>query len=369
MHVLILCSYPKEAAATRFRVGQFVGPLRGRGIEVTVSPFLDGGQFARMYESGGKVRRAAGLVPPFFRRLGEVLSSRQYDLLFVQREAMFFGPAVFEWLTQTVGRIPMVLDLDDATYVPYTSPSYGQLGSALKFFGKTDRLIERATVVTCGNRFIAKYAQSKGTRTVIIPTVADTDLFSPADKRNDPPVIGWIGTHSTFPSVESIFPVLQRLAEKHQFTLKLVGTGREQVEIAGVKVENLPWSLEREAEDFRSIEIGLYPIVTSASANEQWLKGKSGFKAIQYMAVGIPFVMSPVGVCSEIGVNGETHLNAESPEDWYNALDSLLSNPDLRQKMGERARSHSLKTYTVEKWSSVLADVLLSAVGDRDKDN
>lgn len=369
MRVLCICSYPQEAAATRFRVGQFVGPLRERGIDMTVSPFLDGGQFAQMYESGGKLRKTAGLVAPFLRRLGEVLSFRQYDLLFVQREAMFFGPALFEWLMQTVGRMPMVLDLDDATYVPYTSPSYGRLGSALKFFGKTDRLIKRAEVVICGNRFIADYVESKGTRTAVIPTVVDTGLFSPSENRNDPPVIGWVGTHSTFPSVESIFPVLQRLAEKHRFTLRLVGTGRERVEVAGVKVENLPWSLEREIADFRSIEIGLYPIVTTASANEQWLKGKSGFKAIQYMAVGTPFVMSPVGVCSEIGVNGETHLNAERPEDWYNALDSLLSNPDLRQKMGERARNHALKSYTVEKWSSVLADVLLSAVNDRIKDN
>lgn len=364
MRVLFLCSYPQEAAATRFRVGQFVEPLSERDIEMTVSPFLDGGQFARMYESGGKVRKAAGLVPPFFRRLGEVVSSRRYDLLFVQREAMFFGPAVFEWLMQTIGQLPMVLDLDDATYVPYLSPSYGRLGSALKFFGKTDRLIERAAVVTCGNRFIADHVKSKDTRTVIIPTVVDTDLFSPSENRNDPPVIGWIGTHSTFPSVESIFPVLRRLSEKHQFTLKLVGTGRGSVEVPGVKIENLTWSLEREIADFRSIDVGLYPIVTSASANEQWLKGKSGFKAIQYMAVGIPFVMSPVGVCSEIGVNGQTHLNAESAEDWYNALDKLLSNPELRQKMGERARSHSLENYTVEKWSAVLAEVLFSAVRD-----
>ncbi len=365
MRVLCICSYPTEAAATRFRVGQFVGPLSDRGIELTVSPFLDGGQFAQIYKSGGGVRKAAGLVAPFLRRLGEVVSSRRYDLLFVQREAMFFGPAFFEWLMQAVGQMPMVLDLDDATYVPYTSPSYGRLGSALKFFGKTDRLIERAAVVTCGNRFIADYVKSKGTRTVVIPTVVDTDLFSPSENGSDPPVIGWIGTHSTLPSVESIFPVLQRLAEKHQFTLKLVGTGQDSVEISGVKIENLTWSLEREIADFRSIDIGLYPIVTSASANEQWLKGKSGFKAIQYMAVGIPFVMSPVGVCSEIGVNGETHLNAESPEDWYNALDNLLSDPDLRQKMGERARSHSLENYTVEKWSAVLADVLFSAVRNK----
>src|SRR5690606_13743334 len=126
---------------------------------------------------------------PFFRRLGEVFSAGKHDLLFVQREAMFFGPAIFEYLMQMAGGLPMVLDLDDATYVPYTSPSYGKLGSSLKFFGKADRLISRAAAVTCGNRFIAEYVESKGTPATVIPTVVDTDIFRPAESQNEVPVI------------------------------------------------------------------------------------------------------------------------------------------------------------------------------------
>ncbi len=368
MRVLSLSTFPDQAAATRFRVGQFVGPLRERGIEIDVRPFLSSEQFEQMYRGGGLIRKAAGIAGSIVGRFGDLARARRYDVILVQREAMFFGPEIFERLAGLFGGIPIVLDLDDATYIPYKSPTFGRIGTALKFFGKTDRLIKRAAVVTCGNRFIAEYVESKGAKAVVIPTVVETDVFKPAEDSNEVPVIGWIGTHSTVPSIQSLFPVLERLAQKHSFKLKLVGTGREDVNIPGVQVLNLPWSLEREVDDFRSLDIGLYPIVTSSSASEDWLKGKSGFKAIQYLAVGIPFVMSPVGVCSEIGVVGKTHFNADSPEDWYNSLDSLLSDSTLRKQMGQAARDHSLENYTVKKWSAELADVLFSVAERSDRD-
>ena len=204
---------------------------------------------------------------------------------------------------------PIVLDLDDATYNSYDSPAYGRAARALKWFSKTDDLIRWSRLVTCGNGAIAEYVKSKGTVARIIPTVVDTELFRPAvrSQASDPLVIGWIGTHSTFPYLESIFPVLQNLSAKYRFRLKVVGAGKEEIRLPGVEVENLPWKLEREVEDFQLLDIGLYPIDASLYSGH-WAAGKSGFKSIQYMAVGIPYVASPVGAAAEIGVCGTTHL-------------------------------------------------------------
>lgn len=136
---------------------QFVEPLRARGIELDIRPFLTEEQFRAFYKKGGVLGKAFGLAGSVLRRLGQLATARRYDVLLVQREAAMFGPAIFEWLFQKLGRMPLVLDLDDATYVRYVSPTYGRLGSFLKFFGKTDNLIRRASVVICGNRFIAEY--------------------------------------------------------------------------------------------------------------------------------------------------------------------------------------------------------------------
>src|SRR5688572_26926520 len=130
MRILALCSYPIEAAATRFRLGQFVEPLADYDLELHISPFLDASQFKELYKPGSIARKAFGLVTPIMRRLLGTFQANQYDLLIVQREAMMFGPGLFEWLYSAFGRLPIVLDLDDATYVRYVSPSFGRLGSA-----------------------------------------------------------------------------------------------------------------------------------------------------------------------------------------------------------------------------------------------
>ena len=358
MRVLALTSYPIEAAATRFRVGQFAEPFRSHGVDLNIKPFLDSGGFKNLYSSGSFSPKLKSMLGGVLGRMRQTFDARNYDVLLVQREAMPVGPGFFEVAYSKFGGLPMVLDLDDATYVRYISPTYGRLGSALKFFGKTDKLIDRSELVICGNRFIAEYVEGRGSRAVVIPTVVDTDIFKPAERNNEVPVIGWIGTHSTFPFLERLFPVLRGLAVKHPFVLKIVGSGRERIDLDGVNVRNLPWSLEREVEDFRSLDIGLYPIDTKGTLDPAWLAGKSGFKAIQYLAVGVPFVMTPVGVCGEIGEPGKTHFNAASDEDWYNALDKLLLDAELRNEMGQSGRKHSLANYRLEMHAETLANAL-----------
>ncbi|MDT5269288.1 MAG: hypothetical protein QOH49_1474 [Acidobacteriota bacterium] len=363
MKVLALASYPVEAAATRFRVAQFVAPLAERGIEVELVPFMDAQLFGAFYRREGKALTAGALALAAARRLGDAWRARRADVLLVQREAMIFGPPVVEWLAMKLGGVPMVLDLDDATYVPYDSPTYGRLGAALKWFRKTDDLIRWARVVTCGNRNIAEYVASKGTRAVVIPTVVDTDIFRPAPKTEagGPVVLGWIGTHSTFPFLESIFPVLQELARTHSFRLKVVGAGARRAELPGVEVEYLDWKLDREVEDFRSLDVGLYPLTTLGNAPNEWLAGKSGFKAVQYMAVGVPFVVTPVGVCAEMGEVGATHFAATTPEEWRATLSALLSDAALRRRMGEAGRRHALEHYGLAAQAEKLAAALREA--------
>lgn len=357
MRVLGLCSYPIEAAATRFRMYQYVELLAEKGIDLTVSPFLNSESFSNFYSKKNIVYLSKGIIPAILKRSLNLLDIKEFDIIWVQREAMFFGPAIFENLYRIIGNRPLVLDLDDATYLPYISPTFGRLGSLFKFFGKTDNLIKHSSAVICGNEFIAQYVRNKGVKAVIVPTVVNTEVFHPVKKtQNNIPVIGWIGTHSTFPFLEIIFPAIQRLAQKHQFKLKIIGSGKEKVELKNVEIENLQWNLQREVSDFQSLDIGLYPIYATGSFSEDWILGKSGFKAIQYMACGIPFVMSPVGVCSKMGEPNITHFNAQTGEDWFNSLDTLLSDSLLRTEMGAKGREYSLNSYSISSQTDILAN-------------
>jgi glycosyltransferase involved in cell wall biosynthesis len=364
MKVLALASYPIEMAATRYRLYQFVDPLRDRGITLTIRPFIGSHLAGSLYKRSQWPRTALGVMSATFRRLGDVWRARANDVLLVQREAMMFGPPFFEWLASRVSRCPIVLDLDDATYVSYTSPTYGRLGSALKWFGKTDELIRWSKVVICGNRAIAEYVAQKGARVVVIPTVVDTERFRPVPRENggEIPVLGWIGTHSTFPFLEMLFPALQELARTHSFKLRIVGAGRQKVKIPGVDVESIDWSLDREVEDFQAADVGLYPIDLERYGSE-WALGKSGFKAVQYMSVGIPYVVTPVGACAEIGEAGVTHFCAGTLEEWKDSLSELINDKELRLRMGAAGRAHAQAHYTVAAQADKLAQALREAAG------
>src|SRR4030095_7283031 len=138
MNVLALASYPNEAASTRYRVSQFIEPLAEQGITMTVHPFLDSRLLSSLYKRAEWSRTASGLIRAALRRAVDVWKAHDADVILVQREAMIFGPPIVEWLAMKTGHCPMVLDLDDATYISYVSPTYGRLVSALKWFSKTD---------------------------------------------------------------------------------------------------------------------------------------------------------------------------------------------------------------------------------------
>ena len=355
LRVLALASYPKEAAATRQRICQFIGPLAEREVSVDLRPFLTGNQFQSLYQRRHFVRNVIGLTTAALRRTLDLYAARSADVVFVQREAMLLGPPVCEFvLTRLLGK-PMVLDLDDATYVAYASPTYGRLTGFLKCFGKTDDLIRWSRVVVCGNRAIAAHAAALGAKTIVIPTIVDTDRFQPAARSARPglPVLGWIGSHSTFHYLESIFPALEQLARTAPYRLLVVGSGRDRVTLPGVPVECRPWLLEREIADLEEIDVGLYPIIA-----DLWALGKSGYKAFQYMTMGLPYVVSPVGSCAEIGELGLTHFAATTQSDWQAALAALLGDPMLRQRMGEAGRRHVLAHYAMPGQADRLADVL-----------
>lgn len=350
IRVLALASYPVESASSRYRITQFIEPLARRGIDVTFSPFLDAALFTDLYTPGRLLRRAPRLLFATLRRLGAAARAARADVVFVQREAMLFGPPLLEWLAARVLRRPMILDLDDATWLPFHSPVYGRLAALLKGTGKTERLIRWSSAVTCGNPNIAAHVRSRGAEAVLVPSAVDLRLFHPRQTANEIPRIGWIGTHTTYPFLERLLPLLDRLASEHRFELTIIGSGRADV-------DTRPWNMATEAEDFRSFDIGLYPL-----ADDEWSAGKSALKAVQYMASGVPFVMSPTGICATLGVPDETHFLATFEDEWLAALRRLLTDAELRRRMGEAGRRFAEQHHALEHTADVLAAVFERAV-------
>src|SRR6185436_15761049 len=122
--------------------------------------------------------------------------------------------------------------------------------------------------------------------------------------------------------------------------------------VDGVEAEMRPWSLEREVEDLQSFDVAVYPI-----AADEWARGKSGFKAIQYLSCGIPYVASPVGIVESIGTSGVTHLEARSEDEWFDRLSILLADAALRERMGEAGRRYAVEHYSTQRAAATLTDI------------
>ncbi|MFL6216330.1 MAG: glycosyltransferase family 4 protein [Blastocatellia bacterium] len=361
LKVLALAPYPEEAASTRFRIAQFVPLLDELGITCELKPFIDAALFKRLYRKDRLARNALGIAWAAMKRGVDLLSVSDYDVVFVQREAALIGPPLVERAINGWFKKPLVLDLDDPLWVQYTSPVYGHVASRLRCLDKTSELIRRAAHIVCGNTFIAEYVRDAGATATVLPTIVDTDTFSPRQNESDsePPTIGWIGTHTTLPYLEAIAPTLEQLAARRRFKLKVVG-GARSLNLRGVEVEELAWSLDREVEGFRSLDIGLYPL-----ADDEWSRGKSGFKAIQYLCCGVPFVASPVGVVRDIAIESGAALLASSNAEWLAALDRLLADAILRRSMGRAGRSFALSRYCLAAQAAQLGEILFAAAAQR----
>jgi glycosyltransferase involved in cell wall biosynthesis len=186
----------------------------------------------------------------------------------------------------------------------------------------------------------------------------DTDRFVP---RRDPPragngdrepVVGWIGSPTTVPYIRGLAAVLKRVAERRRFVLRLSGAG-EAIEMPGVKVENPTWSLEGEIGLFNGCDVGIYPLV-----NDDWSKGKCGFKAIEFMACGVPVVASAVGVNREIIQDGVNGFLASTDDEFADKLERLLADPALRRRFAEAGRQTIVERYSLQVHAPALAGLL-----------
>src|SRR5262249_21194794 len=150
-----------------------------------------------------------------------------------------------------------------------------------------------------------------------IPSTIDTDLYiSQRRARNRVPIIGWTGSPTTVRYLTALGPTLKRLRSRRAFELRVIGA---RAEIEGLANQYIPWRAESESDDLGRLDVGLMPI-----PDDDWCRGKCGMKALQYMALGIPAVVSPVGVNATIVRDGVNGFHARTEEEWIDRIIRLL---------------------------------------------
>ena len=255
---------------------------------------------------------------------------RQYDIVFVQQRT--FSSLELFWLRKNVRRL--VFDVDDA--VMFKPDGTADPRRQQRFAA----MVRSADAVICGNRYLAEQTSPHNSQVAVIPTAVDTDRFHPrlrisADESSRPLTIGWTGSRSTAPYLNPLMPIIGRLPAD-QVRLKLMADKLDGLDLSplrNVRHEFVKWTPANEILETASFDIGLMPL-----PDTPFTRGKCGCKALQYMALGIPAVVSPVGVNCEIIEHGVNGLLATTPEEWRAAFEQLLADPLLRQRLAAAGR-------------------------------
>jgi glycosyltransferase involved in cell wall biosynthesis len=344
--VLILCLHrPNRSPSQRFRFEQYLPYLEQQGYSFDFSYLLNEQDDKAFYQPGHYPAKARIVLKSIARRLGELRRIHRYDLLFVQREAFMLGSAFFE--KRMAARKPMIFDFDDSIWLQNVSEANKKL-AFLKDASKTSQLIRAAKLVFAGNEYLAAYARQFTAAVEIVPTTIDTRLYQlPERPPREQVCIGWSGSFSTIQHFSLAIPALQQIKAKYGDRVYFKIIGDASYYCKELATQGLPWKAATETADLAEMDIGIMPL-----PDDEWAKGKCGLKGLQYMAMGIATLMSPVGVNSEIiqpGVNG---FLPASEEEWVHCLSRLIEDAGLRQQVGLQGRKTVEEKYSVEAWQA-----------------
>lgn len=368
--ILILCPYPlDQAPSQRFRFEQYIIFLRNNGFSLTQKGFLDLAIWQMLYKPGNTLKKGLGIAKGFIKRFFLLFTIFNYDVVFIHREATPLGPPIIEWFIAKVFRKKIIYDFDDAIWLPNTSQE-NKIAAALKCHWKVKWICQWSYKVSCGNEYLAEYARQFNDNVQVISTTIDTEYHSKKMKvesrRTDglesqdartktlqshyslltTPIIGWTGTHSTEKYLYQLVPVLQELEKSYSFIFRVISNHNPQLPLQSFEYK--AWNKDTEIKDLSQFDIGVMPL-----EDNEWAQGKCGFKGLQYMALGIPTIMSPVGVNQEIIHNGTNGLLSTTNEDWTISLIQLLEQPDLREKLGREGVKTIRDKYSVQANESV----------------
>lgn len=339
----IIAPYPfGQAPSQRFRFEQYIEHFKTYGFKITFHPFLSNKTWKTLYKEGHVIQKGLGILSSFIKRIFLLFKLINAKHIFIHREATHLGPPFFEWILAKILRKKYIYDFDDATWLPNYSASNARF-HRLKAYWKVKYCIKWAHQVTAGNAYLADYARQFNPNVSIIPTTIDTENHhnKTIDFDRKRITIGWTGTHTTMHYLEFIVPILQQLETKLEFNFIVISNQEPIWKLKSLHF--IKWKKETEIEDLLKIGIGIMPLV-----KDQWSVGKCGFKALQYMALGIPTVLSPVGVNTTIVTHNKNGLLATTAEEWEDCLTQLLDSATVRKKLGKQGQETVHNLYAVK---------------------
>ena len=359
LKVLFLTRYPEQGASSRYRVFQYVPHLEEMDISCTVQSFMDEEMYRLSLSSGGTLRKIGLTLRATIRRLSALSRFREYDVIYMQRELLPFGPPLIERFLKRMG-VPLVYDYDDALFIKKPS-RYNPIAT---FFRSPNKVRELFRLVDCtisGNDWLRDSAIEEGGHAVTVEVAEDAERFVAATGKfagkTGPVTIGWLGSPSTVKYMAEIETELRDVAARYpDVRWEMMGSGEFAMD--GVAWQTEDWSIPAERNALARYDIGLMPL-----PKQEWSRGKSGGKARTYMAAAVVPVVAKIGYNEELIRHGETGFLCDTAEDWAHNLETLIKDAKLRRTIATAAQNDVKTRFAPRKKAEEIAAILRKLAG------
>ena len=331
-----------RSPSQRFRFEQYISYLEENGFESDFSYLIEEKDDKRFYSPGNYFLKFSVLLRSYRKRNNSVRDIDKYDIVFIQREAFMTKSIKFEKAFSN-SNAKVIFDFDDSIWISNVSEANKKL-NFLKDPNKTLKIISLSDMVFAGNQYLSDYASKYCNNVKIVPTTIDLKEYKRIpDFTTDRICIGWSGSVTTIQHFEYAIPFLLKIKEKHKDRVCFSVIGDANYVNTQLDIKGIGWKFEDEVKELSKFDIGIMPL-----PDDEWANGKCGLKGLQYMALEIPTIMSPVGVNSEIISHGENGFLATIVEEWVTHISALIESEELRKKMGVEARKTVKEKYSVE---------------------
>jgi len=321
MKILFFSFSSEITASSRSRVYQYIPYLKEKGVILKVINSISTGHFYSDV-SGLKISLLNKIKNSIFKVLQTIkvlINAFYYDVIVVQRVLLpIWQQRLLRFINSNV-----IYDFDDALYLhPRLTKRF-------------DSMIKLSRHIVLENMDNFNYAKNFNNNISIITGPIDTDRYFPIAKKenNTVVVIGWIGSPSTAKYLNVLYGVFKELKGKYREGLAIKIISSKKIDLDNIPHTFVEWSLDSEVRELQSFDIGIMPL-----EDDQWCRGKGGYKLLQYMSVGIPCVASPTGINKEIIEEGITGFLAANSNEWLKKISILVENKALREKIGAAGR-------------------------------
>lgn len=348
--ILFLDCTPVENAGYQYRSKKWADKLSQAGLKCEVKTL-----FEDRYKFEGHIKKenlTVFYVKSMSRRLRQCIYARNFKTVIVRRELLLFNDYGNLFMEKFLNKLHdnIILDFDDDL-----SASKGHPRKITNFYGKkmleqgnkfSDSFLYYHKFITASDYLKTKVLNENSSvnpdEILVVPTCVDYDKYEAKQYSSEIKHIclGWIGGDYNYYLLDLLIPVLNKLFEKYNFKLLVIG-GKKYKANVNFEIEFIPWSLDSEIESLYKIDVGLMPL-----EDDFINRGKSGFKLIQYMGLGIVSVASGITINNEIVDDRIDSFLIKSDNEWETVLIEILEGRIDYKEMGKLARQKIESNYT-----------------------